>query len=320
MATVMLAGAGLVALCAVFAHHLPVLIHGTDTRRMASLTAPVTLPLVVLALAASWSGTRRRKGPENWCAGAVLVCLCDLVLTYSSRYRFSLGWYAGRGLTLIAAGVVLFAMLAEFRRLKKAAEFNAAYDSLTGLPNRRSTHDTLDRLFAASRRSKTSLGVLALDLDWFKEVNDQHGHAAGDRLLTSVGAALAGAVRGADLVGRVDGEEFLALLPDTGCSGSLHVAERLRLAVALADAPGTGRAPSVSIGVACLTSDDRDPGDLLRRTDAALYRAKAEGRNRVHNADSRPPAVPAPRRAESGASSGSPGRDAAVFAVDFGAE
>jgi diguanylate cyclase (GGDEF)-like protein len=285
------AAAAVVAACTLFDRQLPVIIQGLNTTRMTDLTAPVTLPLVLLALVAAWTGTRNRTGPETWSAVAVLVCLCDLVLTYAARHRFSVGWYAGRALTVTAAGVVLFAMLAGFRRLKNHAEINAAYDGLTGLANRRSTHDTLDRLLSASRRAGRPLSVVSLDLDLFKEVNDRYGHATGDELLTAVGAALDAAVRSGDLVGRVGGEEFLALLPDTGVRGALLVAQRMHRAVARIPVGSGGGFASASFGVACLDDGDPTSGDLLRRADEALYRAKAAGRDRVFLAPAAPAGV-----------------------------
>jgi len=119
----------IVALCAVFAHDLPVLIDGVDTSRMTSVTAPVTLPLVVLALVLVALGTRHRVGPERWTSVVVLVCLCDLGLTYYARHRYSLGWYGGRTLTVTAAAVVMIAMLATFRRLKAQAEHDTTAKS-----------------------------------------------------------------------------------------------------------------------------------------------------------------------------------------------
>ena len=97
---------------------LPVLIQGLDTRRMTAVTAPVCLTLVLLALLLTVRGLRRNGGPERWTSVAVFVCLVDLSLTYASSQRFSVGWYAGRTLTVIAAGVVLLAMLHETTRIK----------------------------------------------------------------------------------------------------------------------------------------------------------------------------------------------------------
>jgi diguanylate cyclase (GGDEF)-like protein len=281
VAVVTALAATLVALCAGFARRLPVLIHGHDVGRMTQLTAPVVLPLVLLAFVSAWAGTRQRSGPERWTSVAVLVCLCDLVLTYASRYRFSVGWYAGRVMTGIAAAVVLIAMLSEFRRLKSRAERNAAYDSLTGLANHRHTYDTLGRAFSTARRAHAPLAVVSLDLDLFKQVNDQYGHGAGDQLLTAVGTALAAAVRTSDLVGRVGGEEFLAILPDTEAQGALIVAERMRAAVAATYVAAAGGVCSASAGVAQLHPADSEPAALLRRVDTALYHAKKSGRNRI---------------------------------------
>ncbi len=286
VATVLLAG-GLVAAIVLSIHHLPVLIHGRDTSRMAQLTAPVTLPLVALAVAACFVGTRRRSGPETWTAVTVLVCLCDLVMTYSTHQRFSLGWYSGRALTVMSAGVVLFAMLSGFRRLKSQAEFAAAYDSLTGLANRRSVLQSLERSFASTRRTGADLALVSVDLDRFKTVNDTLGHAVGDALLTAVGSALSEAIRGGDLMGRVGGEEFLAVLPDTDLLGASVVAERMRQAVAAVRVDSVDRVFTASLGVSA-SFPVRGPGglddtvaDLLRRADEALYDAKTSGRDRV---------------------------------------
>jgi len=97
---------------------LPVLIEGLDTSHMSRLTAPVALPLVTGALLLTAWGLRRRQGPERWTVVAVLTCLADLVLTYSSYFRFSVGWYVGRSLTVIAGTVILLAMLHEFASLQ----------------------------------------------------------------------------------------------------------------------------------------------------------------------------------------------------------
>lgn len=273
--------AGVVAAVTLAIHHLPVLIHGRDTSRMTQLTAPVTVPLVVLAVGLCFVGTRRRGGPETWTSVAVLVCLCDLVMTYSTHQRYSLGWYGGRALTVLAAGVVLFAMLSGFRRVKSQAEFAAAYDFLTGLPNRRSVLDSLDRSFASTHRAGSDLALVSVDLDSFKSVNDTYGHAVGDALLTAVGSALSGAVRAGDLVGRVGGEEFLAVLPDTEVEGASVVAERMRQAVAAVRVVSVDRAFSASFGISGAQGSADTVTQMLRRADEALYAAKTSGRDRV---------------------------------------
>jgi diguanylate cyclase (GGDEF)-like protein len=122
------------------------------------------------------------------------------------------------------------------------------------------------------------VAVAMVDIDHFKQVNDAHGHAGGDRVLAAVGRSLVAGVRSEDLVARMGGEEFLVVLPGTPPAGARLVAERLRAAVAsLADLP---RSVTVSIGVACCRRDE-SAGELVQRADAALYRAKQGGRDRV---------------------------------------
>jgi diguanylate cyclase (GGDEF)-like protein len=277
------AGLGLIALyvAVAVAHRLPVLINGLDTSRMTTVTAPIGVPLVLLALAITWYGTRRRGGPERWSAVAALVCLCDLVLTYSSKARFSLGWYCGRSLTLVAAAVVLLAMLTAFRRLKARAEHDAAIDPLTGLFNRRSAQIAFDQMVARARRSGFPLGVLSLDLDRFKQVNDRYGHETGDTVLIQVGQVLTRSSRYGDVVARVGGEEFLILLPDTDEAGTVTAAEKIRAVIADMIVPGMPDGMTASLGVTTLRKDDLTTATLLRRVDTALYQAKQTGRDSV---------------------------------------
>jgi diguanylate cyclase (GGDEF)-like protein len=126
------------------------------------------------------------------------------------------------------------------------------------------------------------VAVCIADIDHFKRVNDTHGHGGGDQVLAAVARALAGHVRSEDLVARLGGEEFLILLPATPPAGALQVAERLRQAVA--NLPAGPAKVTISIGVACCHRDE-SAGELVARADAALYRAKQEGRDRVVGAD-----------------------------------
>jgi diguanylate cyclase (GGDEF)-like protein len=253
------------------------------------VTAPIALPLVVISLVVCTRSVRSRAGPERWSSVAILVCLCDLMLTYSSRYRFSLGWYTGRTLTVAASAVVLIAMLASFRKLKAAAEFNAAYDALTSLANRRSAYDALSAMMSRARRSGTALAVVMFDLDKFKNINDTYGHAAGDEVLRCVAATLRNTVRDSDLVARLGGEEFAVVLPDTTLAEGRLVAERIRTSLWDQTIPVIGSNVTASFGVAELQSGDSGAEVLLNRADQAMYRAKAAGRNRI--ADE--PATPA---------------------------
>jgi diguanylate cyclase (GGDEF)-like protein len=162
----------------------------------------------------------------------------------------------------------------------------AVFDPLTGLYNRRFFADYAGREWRRARRDAAPVSVLMLDLDHFGEYNRACGHEAGDRALQAVARVLRGALqRGGDLVARYGGEEFVAVLPRTDAAGASAVAERVRAqieALGIVHAPGSGAVVTASIGVATLAHGERDPLEvLLRRADAALFRAKEDGRNRV---------------------------------------
>lgn len=179
-------------------------------------------------------------------------------------------------------------VLANLRSLA-LAEFRANNDSLTGLPNKRATDDTLKRMVAQANRSITPLTAIMLDLDHFKHINDQFGHGKGDEVLAAVGAALKSCLRDSDFAGRFGGEEFLVLLPNTGVDGALQVAEKMRLTVAAINIPEVERDITVSLGVADLLEHAGNATGLIREADRALYSAKTAGRNRsviAHVSDS----------------------------------
>lgn len=161
------------------------------------------------------------------------------------------------------------------------ARHDATHDALTGLANRRSAEERLEAWRADAVRHHEPLSVLALDLDHFKQVNDRHGHAAGDLVLQAVGRVLREQLRGGDLGARHGGEEFLVVLPHCARGEAIETAERLRQRIAATRVPLDGDAlrVTVSIGVASLAGDESLPA-LLARADAALYAAKARGRDR----------------------------------------
>jgi diguanylate cyclase (GGDEF)-like protein len=163
----------------------------------------------------------------------------------------------------------------------RAVEAQASTDVLTGLPNRR-YFDEFCSLLGRRRRAGDTLGMLMVDIDLFKKVNDTYGHAVGDEVLRAVGGAIANAVRDNDVPARFGGEEFAVLLRNSSEQVALEVAERVRLAVSQLDL-GEWHVPgvSVSVGVAFDTRHDEPIGDLLVRADQALYRAKRAGRNQV---------------------------------------
>jgi diguanylate cyclase (GGDEF)-like protein len=175
-------------------------------------------------------------------------------------------------------------VLANLRNLA-IAEFRASTDGLTGLPNKRAVTDTLKRMFAQAATERSPLALLMLDLDHFKQVNDQRGHAVGDQVLANVGAVMRSALRSGDFAGRNGGEEFAIVLPDTEIAAALRIAERVRAAIAEMSRPGTDVAVTVSVGVACYPDHASTPDRLARLADAALYLAKRQGRNRVELAE-----------------------------------
>ena len=158
-------------------------------------------------------------------------------------------------------------------------ERQAATDGLTGLLNRRSFDTHLGTEVARALRLRYPLAVSIVDLDGFKKLNDSQGHLAGDAALRSVAAALAGAVRGSDVLARYGGDEFAVIHPGCDHGSAAVVGTRLRAAVealAIAVGAGTGQVLRASVGVATLRADE-GVVDLLARADAALYRAKARG-------------------------------------------
>ncbi len=163
----------------------------------------------------------------------------------------------------------------------RAAEAQASTDALTGLPNRR-YFDEFCSLLARRRRSGDAVGVLMIDIDRFKILNDNHGHATGDEVLRAVGGAIIAAVREDDVPARYGGEEFVVLLRNPSPEIALEVGERVRSSVGALDLRRIGvDGVSVSVGVAVARQADEPIEDLIVEADRALYRAKRGGRNKV---------------------------------------
>ena len=159
---------------------------------------------------------------------------------------------------------------------------------VTGLPNRALLADRLAQETARARRDNLGFAVLLFDLDGFKAVNDTWGHAAGDRVLALVGERVRKCVRASDTVGRLGGDEFLAILPGTSLEGAIGVADKLRDSLREPYAlDGATAHLSSSVGVSLFPDHAIDPEQLQRAADAALYRAKREGKNRTVVAEAR---------------------------------
>lgn len=154
-------------------------------------------------------------------------------------------------------------------------------DALTGLYNRRRFDEKLREDFQLFQRGGRAFALLVIDVDHFKNVNDTHGHPAGDAVLQHLAAVIADSVRATDFVARYGGEEFVVLLPaPQQDSEALIVAEKLREAVATATFPAVGRV-TISLGLSRAAPDDTEGADVLRRADQGLYLAKQQGRNRT---------------------------------------
>ena len=171
----------------------------------------------------------------------------------------------------------------------------AVQDGLTGLANRRALDDRLTAELAHAVRHRRELSILIIDVDYFKKVNDTHGHLAGDAVLRQMASLLAEQVRTEDLVARYGGEEFIVVARDVPVTGAEVLAERLRRAIAEARFrfDDLALAVTVSVGIATLSGLAGEPSvtRLLTAADIALYEAKSSGRNRV--------AVSPPQRTES---------------------
>ena len=182
----------------------------------------------------------------------------------------------------ILAGAALEASVALTRAYSlRAAEARASTDALTGLPNRRYFEEFCG-LLARRRRAGDAVGVLMIDIDHFKGLNDTYGHAVGDEVLREVAGAISAAVRDDDVPARFGGEEFVVLLRNPSREIATDVGERVRVAVSALDL-GTFGVPavSVSVGVAVASMQNEAIDALVQRADRALYRAKRSGRDRV---------------------------------------
>jgi diguanylate cyclase (GGDEF)-like protein/PAS domain S-box-containing protein len=184
---------------------------------------------------------------------------------------------------LVEQGTRLAAIAIERARASAALHRMATVDMLTGLPNRQHFFDLGHRELARALRAERPLAACMLDIDHFKRINDGFGHGGGDEVLRSLGHRFVDSLRTADVVGRLGGEEFAVLLPETELQTAILVAERLRKVVAgepVAMPEGVVCAATVSIGVAMAKAGD-DLDRLLSRADKALYEAKNGGRNQV---------------------------------------
>lgn len=242
----------------------------------------ISLLLRALAAAMGWMSSNTDDAGRLWLTMVFVVALCSVI-------SISLGF------------VYMTMERAEQRNFELAMK-----DMLTGLSNRRAISDQLHMAVSRAQRQGQYLSVLMLDIDHFKRVNDSYGHQAGDAVLRGVARTLQSRLRVQDQIGRFGGEEFLLMLPDTHLEGATTLAEALRQAVEAAPTQWGAHsiAVTISIGVAGgVISGAHTVDGLVAAADAAMYRAKQGGRNRVELADmssllpgsqaaALPPAVP----------------------------
>lgn len=179
-------------------------------------------------------------------------------------------------------------MLLAANRTQRELRDMALLDTLTGMPNRRSFDSTVKRAVEATKRNGSRLGLAVIDIDFFKKVNDTYGHGVGDELLRHVARTISGTLRDSDFFARIGGEEFALLVQDTTPGSLTEIVERFRQAVESMPLTRSGEPPlgcTISAGLA-LSRPGCDPDcinatQLYAQADAALYRAKGNGRNRV---------------------------------------
>lgn len=184
----------------------------------------------------------------------------------------------------VSSGVRILKLEEQLLHAHREMELLAMHDGLTGLYNRRAIEEYAEAEFQMAVRKERVLSVILLDIDHFKNVNDQHGHKVGDTTLQHVAKILSAGIRNYDRVGRWGGEEFILILPETQIPDATVVAERLRTQVAEASFPldnGKLLTVHISLGVACAKGQFNSLAKLIDAADQALYQAKQSGRNRV---------------------------------------
>jgi diguanylate cyclase (GGDEF)-like protein/PAS domain S-box-containing protein len=168
-----------------------------------------------------------------------------------------------------------------FKQNEQRLEQMAHYDVLTNLPNRSLMYDRLDQAVRAAKRYRTMVAVMLLDIDRFKDVNDNLGHHIGDQLLVQASARLMGCIRDTDTIARMGGDEFLAILPEMGSAGNAaHIAQKFLDALSTPfELEGHEVFVSGSVGIAMYPNDSQDVNMLVKNADTSMYHAKAQGKN-----------------------------------------
>jgi diguanylate cyclase (GGDEF)-like protein len=266
------------------------------TAVMSLVFAALLAPSVVLILRHGWHAERSLRTVALTMALAMAALLLRAVHAWQTPddYRDLMQASLGQGLTFLLAFMCLLGagfgfVLAVFERVAQQMEEAATHDGLTGCWNRSTTDALLEHELQRARRTGTPVAFVLLDLDHFKQVNDQHGHRSGDAVLRCFADTVRGRLRASDVFGRTGGEEFGLVLPGTDMAGARWLVEAVRREVEAMVVPGVNGQPlrvTVSAGIALA---DAQPGlqatpsgdRLYGQADQALYEAKRNGRNRV---------------------------------------
>jgi diguanylate cyclase (GGDEF)-like protein len=259
---------GIAFICVLF------LIFAFGTLRMTSAQAMITWTLAATGLAAVFLASDLPIGmPVATRLQRTASMLCFVLV---------IGQCAFLGLFGATLRKILYQRSIELKAAYQRIEELAELDELTGSYNRRCIMRLLDTEMEKSRRASTPCAIALIDLDWFKRINDAHGHPVGDEVLRTFSITIFANIRPADRFGRYGGEEFLLLLPDTDGEAASRMLERLRSIVADLDWSAFSLGMRVTISAGVVTLRDVDTADtILARADSALYSAKAQGRNRI---------------------------------------
>lgn len=259
-----------------------------------TLVVQATCLLAVVGLVVVVAVTRGSSSLSRWLIAICVLNLGDSLLNLGAL-RYSVGWYAARALGFAALSALLVVLVVQLARIDRRTDRAATTDPLTGVRNRLTFQDDLEREMARSRRDGRGLALLVVDVDRFKIVNDVHGHAVGDAVLVEVAARLRDCVRAEDLLVRMGGDEFVVLLvglddDDQATKAAGRIVDAMRPPVVFGS---SSLVAPVSVGVAVHPGSAATSDELLRHADRAMYAAKSEGGGRYH-VDS--PASPSPPR------------------------
>lgn len=239
---------------------------------------------VIVKEAAMRDGMVSRDSGDMWFEESILGTQVTLLHKVPNRLVLISSLQASFARLLLLSAILVLVYLVYYQRgLVKKIRHLADTDPLTKLMNRRAMTRIVESMICYNVRYQQHIGFLLVDIDHFKNVNDQHGHAVGDDVLLEIVAEIIQTVRGADQISRHGGEEFLLVLPNSNLAESYQLAERMRKAVYEKRFSSKNVPLTISIGCAELKNNETY-SDVLRRADEALYRAKARGRNRCERA------------------------------------